>query len=787
MKRPLVVAAIALVWGIILADVNIYHSWGLVSLALSFIVFVLIYKPVKGKTSPFVLLAVPFMIVGYTLHSINENYYENGLIELEGQSITIKGTLYDEPEQMEGKTRFTLKIRSINNRVLIPQNNHQIQVNVYSDDSISGLKYGSVISITGEIRIPTGRRNFGGFNTSKFLAARGISGTMAVSIKAISIMEGQELSWFKNTGYKLRHSIIQTLDKCLPPEESSVLAGMLIGYTAHMPEEMEDDFRRAGLSHVMAVSGANIAFLLAPLLLFLKKVGFNPRWSSAIAFPCMLFYVFATGMEASVVRAAIMAGVTLMGMLLWRKADVYCSMAVSTIIILVNNSFMLYDLGFILSFSATLSLVVFYKPIFERLPVKLPKFIKETLAATIAAQIGVIPIIAYCFNTFSVVSILSNLLIVPLTGLLTIMGAVLVILGSMCLPIGLFIGFITRFVADIILFVTGAVAKIPWAEIYLATPNFILVIIYYILLVYFRYFHPKLHKEVAKPLAAIILALCGSLIVMVSIPNHALKIYFADVGQGDCALIRTPSGQNIIIDGGGSINDDKGSFAGERIVVPLLYNLNMTHIDLMIASHGHMDHIGGLRTVLDKVKVESLVVADAPDIELKELTNKANDIGIPVIHMKEGDILYEEEGLTLKALYPLKEEWLMPRDSVTNANELSLVVRLDYGDFSALFTGDIGIETEKRLLDDNVDIRCDLIKVAHHGSKYSSDEDFLDEVNPNMAIISVGRNTYGHPNPETLDRFLTQETNVFQTNENGGILVEVWEKEDKVRVTTIVH
>ncbi len=786
MKRPLVVAAIALVWGIILADVNIYHSWGLVSLTLSFIIFALIYRPVRGKTSLFVLLAVPFMIMGYTLHSINESFYDKGFTEFEGQKVTVEGILFDEPEQMDGKTRFTLEIRSINNQLSIPQRNHKIQVNVYSDDPISGLKYGSVVSITGEIKIPTGRRNFGGFNTRKFLAARGISGTMGVSLKAIRIMEGQELSWLKNIGYKLRHSIIQTLDKCLPSEEASVLAGMLIGYTADMPEEMEEDFRRAGLSHVMAVSGANIAFLLAPLLLFLKKIGFNSRWSSAIAFPCMLFYVYATGMEASVVRAAIMAGVTLMGMLLWRKADIYCSMAVSIIIILTNNSFMLYDIGFILSFSATLSLVVFYKPIFERLPVKIPKPIRDTLASTIAAQIGVIPIIAYCFNTFSVISILSNLLIVPLTGLLTILGAFVVILGNIYLPIGQLIGFFTRIVADIILFITGSVAKIPWAEISLATPDFILVIIYYFILVYFRYCHPKLHKEVGRPLAATILALCGALILLTSIPNRALKIYFADVGQGDCALIRTPSGKNIIIDGGGSINDEKGSFSGERIVVPLLYNLNMTHIDLMIASHGHMDHIGGLQTVLDKVNVKSLFVANAPDVELKELTDKALYKGILVNYLKEGDILYEEEGLTLKALYPLEEEWLMPSGSTANANELSLVVRMDYGDFSVLFTGDIGFETEKRLLDDNADIYCDLLKVAHHGSKYSSDKTFLDKVSPKVAIISVGRNTYGHPSPEALDRFSAQGTNVFQTIENGGILVEAWEEEDKMRITTIV-
>lgn len=786
MKRPLVIAAIALMWGIILADVNIYHGWGLVSLATSLIVFIMVYKPLREKISVFCLLAVPFMIIGYTLQSINENYYYDRFLDLEGQSVTVKGVLMDAPEQLEEKIRFTLKVLSINDEESFPQRNHNIQVNVYSTDTVPGLEYGSIISVAGEIRNPAGKRNLGGFNTRKFLAARRISATMNVSAKTVRVFEGRELSRIKDMGYKLRNSIIETLDKYLPPEESSVVAGMLIGYTAKMPEELEENFRRAGLSHVMAVSGANIAFLLAPLLWLLKKIGFNPRWSSAIAFPAMILYVFATGMEASVVRAAVMAGVALTGMLLWRKSDIYCSMALSAIIILLGNSFMLFDLGFILSFSATLFLVIFYKPIFEKLPAKLPKSIKDILAGTIAAQLGVIPVIAYCFNTFSIISVLSNLIVVPLTGLLTILGALAVILGNVFLPAGLAVGFLSRIAADVIIFLTRTASGIPWAEINIATPSFILVVIYYFLLLYFRFFHHKIGKEAAKPLAAAILAVCGVLIIMTSIPDRALMIYFADVGQGDCALIRTPAGHNIIVDGGGSINDEKGSFTGEHIVVPLLYNLNMTQIDLMVASHGHMDHIGGLKTVLDKVKVKSLIVAEAPDIEMKELTDKALGIGIPVARMKEGDIIYQEDGLIIEAIYPLSEEWLMPNASVVNSNELSLVVRLDYGDFNALFTGDISSEIEKRIMNDKANLGCDLLKVAHHGSKYSSDNRFLAEADPSLAVISAGRNRYGHPSPETLERLSAKGATILQTIENGGILVEVWENYDKMRVTTVV-
>jgi competence protein ComEC len=208
---------------------------------------------------------------------------------------------------------------------------------------------------------------------------------------------------------------------------------------------------------------------------------------------------------------------------------------------------------------------------------------------------------------------------------------------------------------------------------------------------------------------------------------------------------------------------------------------------MMIASHGHMDHIGGLKTVIDKVNVKKLIVADANDTEMGYLTDYAIEKGIPVLYMKEDDILYEEDGLTLKALYPLKDNKLMPRDSTTNANELSLVVRLDYGEFSALFTGDIGITSEKIILENNKDLNCNLLKVAHHGSKYSSDKNFVEAAEPNMSVISVGRNRYGHPSPETIERIADQGSKIYQTVNSGGILVEVWERETRMRVTTVVQ
>ncbi len=786
MKRPLVVSVLAFMWGIILADVNISYAWGILSVLAGAFAILLFFNPAKATASRFILLAVPFLIAGFTLHSLNKVHYNAHLKWCEGQKSAVTGRVFDEPEPDGEKVRFTLEVHEIDTGQQVRKMDKTlIRATVYTDSDIAGLRYGARVRLYGEIKLPQGRRNLGGFDTKKYLAAKGISATMGVSLGSLTILPGKETSWLKQAGYQLRKAILHALHQCLPEKEASVSAGMLIGYTNDMPEEMEEDFRRAGISHVLAVSGANIVFLLLPLLWLLQHMGLNQRWSSAIAFPIMLLYVFSTGLEASIVRAAIMAGVALTGRLLWRKADIYCSLAASAIIILIKNTFLLFDIGFILSYGATLSLAVFGKPIMDRLPVHMPKGVKETLAGTMAAQLGVFPVIVYSFNTLSPVSILSNLLIVPMTGLITVLGAVTALLGNLFLPAGQLTGGIARLVIDAMLFITESISNLSWAELSIATPGLFIIILYYLVLLYVRAGYPRLPKDIGRSVLAGIMALCGILLIFMCIPDHSLKIYFADVGQGDCALIRTPEHTNIMIDGGGSINDEKGSYTGENIVVPLLYDLNMTEIDIMIATHGHADHIGGLRTVLEKIKVKRLVVADGPDPGMAELVEYAQSKGIPVDRVKEGALILQENGLILKALYPLEETWLMPQSAATSANEFSLVTRLDYGGFNALFTGDIGMETEKRIIKDGALLECDLLKVAHHGSKYSSDESFLSFADPKLAVISVGRNNYGHPGAEALSRLENQGATVYPTLERAGILVEVKKDENKMRITTV--
>lgn len=784
MKRPLVISAIALIWGILLCDTSISHLWGILFLFLSMLSFILLYRPVRKTYSKFALLAVPFLLTGYILHGFNKTHYQNLFLSYAENQVVVKGRIIDEPSQKKGRIGFILKPYTIDN---VPQKKGLIQVSVYADQNAANLEYGSIVEITGQIKIPQGKRNIGGFDYQKYLASRGISGILNTSEKSLKVLEGKETFWLKSAGYKVRRFILKGLEQCLSSNEASVLAGMIIGYTSEMPDEMEESFRKTGLSHILVVSGANLVFIILPLVWLLKKIGFSPRWASVIAFPFMIIYVFSTGLETSVIRAAIMAGIMLIGQIFWRKSDVYCSLAASAIIILLINTYMLFDIGFILSFTATLSLSIFYESVLKILPERIPGSIRDTVSGTLSAQLGVVPIIAYNFNTVSIISVFSNILVVPLTGFLTVMGIIISVIGNLSLSFGKVAGWFTGIIIRILLYLTEGLSSLPWAEIWIATPPLILVIIYYLFLIYLKFCHPKLDQDIARPLMAGILIFVGSAIILANTPDRSLRIYFADVGQGDCILIRTPKGKNIIIDGGGSISDRESSYTGEKIVVPLVYDLKMNQIDLMIATHGDADHINGLKSVLEKVPVKKLVVADAPDDGVDEIVELAGNKGAFIMRAKEGDVIFDEGDLSITVVYPLKESNKIAGIKAGSSNEMSLVTRLDFDEFSALFTGDISIDTENFIINEGIVISCDLLKVAHHGSKYSTGENFLDHTNPAVAIISCGQNRYGHPSPETLGRIRGKGIKSFQTVESGGILVRVNKGGSKMQVTTVIN
>jgi competence protein ComEC len=398
----------------------------------------------------------------------------------------------------------------------------------------------------------------------------------------------------------------------------------------------------------------------------------------------------------------------------------------------------------------------------------MPGFIADVMSATLAAQIGVLPLTVLYFNNVSLISIVSNVLVIPVVEVITVLGSVMAIVGQISIVFSQIIGYINSPFLTFVLFATKATSSVPHAVLRVVTPPLLLVFAYYAAVLFFMWYKP-LKKIKVKPTYYFI-ALAAIIIVfgINYLTPKKLEAVFVDVGEGDCSLVRTYTGKTILIDGGGyNSRLNPGSNIGDTVVIPFLLDYGVSGLDMVIATHGHDDHIQGLEAVLKNFNVKKLVIPDIADkTAFEKLLNICSEKNIKTDVCQEGNIIRLDDQTSLDVLYPQKG---LKRDDTLN--NYSLVLKLHYKNNSILFTGDIQSEVEKQLLADGDDLHADVLKVAHHGSPYSTTSDFLKAVNPVAAIISVGKNNFGHPAPSTIDRLNQGNVKVYRTDECGAVIL----------------
>jgi len=570
-------------------------------------------------------------------------------------------------------------------------------------------------------------------------------------------------------GLKVRAYIISSLEKNLSEEKAALMAAMLTGYRENLARPVEDAFKASGLTHIMAVSGANIAFLLAPLLWLFRMLGLHRKAAAAAAIPLVLFYTLVTGMEASVMRASVMAVVIMAGTILDRKAELINSVGIACLLMLLVNPFMLFDAGFQLSIGATAGLGVLYKRIAGIFPPKVPPFIRETLAATLAAQAGVLPLMVVYFSRISVVSLLSNLVVVPMTGMATVLGMICVTADCFSGILGQYAGYAVEGLLHIILFIADTCASFPWAEVYARHWPFWLTGLYYALLIpagaYGVIFFARHRKKV------VLCSLAAGIVLFAQgfLPG-SLKVVFVDVGQGDSALIRTPDGTSCLIDGGGTNSEANTGYIGGQVLVPLLMHEGISRLDHVIVSHAHTDHMSGVISLIRIFPVRSVGLPEYPGAgrDFTELIDICHLKGIPISYYSCGDSIRLDSGTAFDIIHPINDS--PPEED--NLNNTSLCGVLSHNRLKILFAGDIETGAEGKLIENCLLPDCDILKVAHHGGKNATSERFLNSVWPEVAVIGVGRNQFGHPSENVLKRFSEAGTKVYSTLENGAVIIE---------------
>ncbi|NLI57093.1 MAG: DNA internalization-related competence protein ComEC/Rec2 [Clostridium sp.] len=775
MKRPLILFSLALVFGILVSYLTKSYAFVFFSSVIILLILFVIFSNKKRETFIIIGTALFYFIGGLNfLYSYNSNIKK--YLQFDQEYVTIKGYVISDPEIKSSRVYYVLNTEEIILKDKRSQIKGKIRLSTLNDTNF--IEYGREIEVSGRLNIPTGKTNPGAFDFRNYLNQSKISATVFAKGQNIKVKDGYKGNFAVKYGLVLRDKIMGVINKSLPPSQASLLNAILLGYKSGLGKDVERMFRGAGLAHVIVVSGMHVGYILLGFVVFFRKCRIKRTFANIIIIGVLWGYAVITGLGPSVMRAVIMASVVLVGQIIKREADILNSISFAAFIILLFNPALLFSVGFQLSFISTISIILFYKNLSSLLTNRLlPQYLTDIISLTLSAQIGVLPISVFYFNEISLVSVISNVLVAPIIGIITILGLVMAGVGQIHIIFSQLVGLCNNTLLSFVLFVSNKTSSFPFAVVRVITPSILFIGIYYICILYFLWYKPK-HKVKLLPKHNIIIWTSFLFIILINlfIPK-GLEVVFLDVGQGDCAFIRTQGGKTILIDGGGYINREDDSNIGDDIVIPFLLDYGVTKLDVVAITHGHVDHTQGLKPILESFRVSNFIIPDVPVLDgLEELLKIAKERDINIESCKKGDIINLDKKTYFEVLHPKRDFYIY--ESALNNN--SLVLKLYYENVSILFTGDIEKEAEIMLVDDELPVYADILKVPHHGSATSTTLEFLQEIDPTVAVISVGRNNFGHPSNEVLERLEKEGVLVLRTDKDGAVIVK--SKGEKVKI-----
>ena len=754
MKRPIIIILISYIIGIL---------GGLYTNSIAFFCFTIILamclwgiRKINNKYFRFLrrflkryteLLILISMTFGFLYTNILEQKYDT-IYEAKGE-IEEHCIVIAEKEPKEYKDLYKVKIVNSKNSA---RNGTKLYIRV---NKKANIEVGDMLLINGTYLEPDVARNERGFNYKEYLKTLEIYGTVEINHYKV-IKKGRINKLILYTA-RLKEILKSNISKVIKKAENkNLLIAMILGDTEDLSEELKTDFLNSNLYHILSVSGGQVSNIIIGITILFRLLKIHKKIMDVLCIVILIEFMFLTGLTPSIIRACIMCIISLISGLIIRRYDIANSLGISLLIILINNPFAINSLSVLLSYFGFLGIIVLgsftIKEVNKVIKNNILRYILNIVISSVAAQIFIFPIILYIFGTISLTFIFSNLLIIPLSTVITIIG-----LFIMICPLQIF-GFVEPLI-ELTINIVGFFSNIGISKIYCIIPNIKEIITYYVMSLYLYYMLRRdyiykikhFFRKYKKIIVIILLLSIGTSYIYKNIQKD-LYINFIDVGQGDSTLITTQFNKKILIDGGGS---EFGSTfdVGEKTLLPYLLKKKIHKLDYVIISHFDSDHVGGILTILEELNVKQVLIPK--QVEYSENYNKFLDIikkrNIKIKIVEEGNTINIDKNTYLDILWPEEKQI---KDNVLNNN--SLIVRLCYKNFKMLFTGDIEEIAEQRLLqkyENTEKLTADILKVAHHGSKSSSIAEFLEKVNPRIALIGVGKNNkFGQPNAGVLDR-----------------------------------
>lgn len=795
MKRPIFVLLLVFVLGEVIAVLKLN-----IAVFIPVILIMVIIKIITKKHAGVFVVIFLFISLGF-LNTNNKMLQRDvawklGNIEGEGQGSVDKIL----------KTQYGYNVYLKNALI----NNRECGNIIAYFQSEPDLKIGNKIYLKGKIQQFEVARNKGNFDSKKYYLSIGITTKIAVKEYYVS---DDNYDFLRDKLCTLREYVVGMFsklcdtngkDKWLYGNKAGIFSAILMGDKTELDQEIKDLYSLSGIAHILAISGLHIS-LIGMFLYSLLRKRFSFATSSALTIAVVTLFAITSGMGIATIRAFVMFILKLIGEILGRKYDYITAISLSALILLADNPFIIINSGFQMSFCAMITITIIWPKVVYLINIK--SKIANSIVLSLCIGIFMNPVIAYNYFQLPTYSFMLNIIVVPLLGIVVIsaiagsgMGFLSILMGKTALTPGCLI-------LEVYTFLCENVLKIPGAVVVVGKPTIKIIVLYYMVIVFFLFCFTLVRKNYEKDcnikemidengkkvissqiilkkqrkfdfkirLAVVGISILSGFFIYYT-PSKGLDIQFMDVGQGDGIFIKADDGTTITIDGGSS---DVKNVAKYRMI-PCIKASGTGVIDYAVITHADKDHISGIEEILNMntengLTIRNLVMPHVSyeDEAYDELLTAAKTKGIQVLYIKEGDTMKLGK-VEIKCIHP-DGKYISD-----NRNDYSTVLSLKYENFSALFTGDIPAEIEKSIIN-KIDNNYTILKVAHHGSKYSSDMEFLKKVMPAYSVISVGGdNSYGHPGTETINKLKSLNSKILRTDLSGEI--EIFSKENNMEI-----
>lgn len=787
-KRPLVFMLLAYMAGGMLVKLKEWQALALIGILLVILILILFIFKISNRyinsLDQFLIVTPLFVYLGFILMSKQLAPLPMDSVFDRKSECRIEGTVYQIVNKGE-----TTAVYTKDNRIKLLKESVQGENKGYKSQKVmlyikecNELKVGNKIFVQGTLRKFSAASNLGQFNELQYYKTMGVD--YKVSVEEYSVTDSS-VNLLEQTLFELRNNMTQIYQKLLNEKEAGIISAMILGEKSLLEEDTKALYQQNGISHILAISGLHISFIGLMLFGVLRLIRVNHLTASCLTTVFLYCYGLMTNFSVSTNRAIVMMVVSMFAAVIGRTYDIITAMSLSALIILVQSPMQLFNAGFLLSYGAILGIGLvgesfneivqqMMKPMIEaRWYFKSLSAVIQSFVISFSVNLVTLPVILYFFYEIPIYSVVLNLLIIPLSSLLILLPILAAIAGSFSIVLGRFIIGGAHTVLMIYETLCEIFQDFPGSIQIIGKPLMIQMVVYYAALFAVVGLIKKYKEE--KRIFLILLLL---LTIFIRPIQSELEITFLDVGQGDGIFIKTPENTTYFLDGGSS----DVSLVGKYRMISFLKAQGVKRLNYAMITHTDKDHISGIIELMEAsaekngILIDNLILPRISSVDntYESLVQLAEKKGITILYIEKGDVI-QDGAVRFTCLHPYYDF------AVTSKNAYSTVLSMEYGQFKALFTGDLEKEGEEAVLHSEELLDYDLLKVAHHGSKYSTDAEFLSKTRPEIAIISAGNeNRYGHPHKEVLERLKDRGIKIYTTMQSGAVTVRTDGK--KIRI-----